>query len=59
MLKVILFDIDNTLLSFDGYVEEAMRSGFREFGIGPYEDSKPGVFAPASTTPKERAFRAV
>lgn len=38
MLKVILFDIDNTLLSFDGFVKETMKSGFEKFGIGPYQD---------------------
>ena len=38
MLKVILFDIDNTLLSFDEYVKESMKSGFEKFGIGTYED---------------------
>lgn len=42
MLKVILFDIDNTLLSFDGCVKESMKSGFEKFEIGTYED---GMFA--------------
>lgn len=44
MLKAILFDIDNTLLSFDEYVKESMRCGFEEFGIGPYRDEMFGVF---------------
>ena len=44
MLKVVLFDIDNTLLSFDGYVKESMKTGFKKFGIGPYEDEMFPVF---------------
>ncbi len=38
MLKAIFFDIDNTLLSFDKYVIETMKSGFRRFGIAEYTD---------------------
>ncbi|MBQ8784361.1 MAG: YjjG family noncanonical pyrimidine nucleotidase [Clostridia bacterium] len=44
MLKVILFDIDNTLLSFDEYVKESMKIGFEKFGIGKYEDYMFSVF---------------
>ena len=36
MIKVALIDIDNTLLSFTGYVKEAMREGFSFFGLKPY-----------------------
>lgn len=28
MIQVVLIDIDNTLLSFSGYVKEAMRGRF-------------------------------
>ena len=28
MIQVVLIDIDNTLLSFSGYVKETMREGF-------------------------------
>lgn len=42
MLKVILLDVDNTLLSFDKFVIEAMKSGFEKFEIGIYED---GMFS--------------
>ena len=28
MIQVVLIDIDNTLLSFSGYIKEAMRDGF-------------------------------
>ena len=44
MLRVILFDIDNTLLSFDDYVRDAMKTGFAAFRIGVYEESMFGVF---------------
>ena len=44
MLKVVLFDIDNTLLSFDEYVKESMKSGFEKFGLGAYEDGMFDVF---------------
>jgi len=43
-LKVIFIDIDNTLLSFDGYVRESMRNGFREFGLRSYEPWMYDVF---------------
>jgi len=38
MIKVIFIDIDNTLLDFDAYVEESLRSGFEKFGLRKYED---------------------
>lgn len=44
MPKVILMDIDDTILSFQGYVREAMESGFETFGIGPFEESMFSVF---------------
>lgn len=44
MIKAVLLDIDNTLLSFDEYVKHSMKTGFEEFGIGPYEDSMYPVF---------------
>ena len=34
MIKAVLFDIDNTLLDFDLCVQEAMKSGFKKFGLG-------------------------
>lgn len=37
MIKAVLLDIDNTLLSFDGYVKEALQSGFAHFGLPAYE----------------------
>lgn len=44
MPKVVLMDIDDTLLSFQGYVREAMISGFDAFGIGPFEEYMFEVF---------------
>ena len=44
MIKVILIDIDNTLLSFTGYVKETMREGFSYFGLKPYTEDMFPVF---------------
>ncbi len=44
MPKVIFLDVDDTLLSFDGYVREAMQTGFEKFGLLPYEDWMFSVF---------------
>ena len=44
MIKVILIDIDNTLLDFDAYVKESMENGFEKFGLGKYEDGMFYVF---------------
>jgi len=43
-LRVVLFDIDDTLLSFQGYVKESMRSGFEYFHLRKYEDWMYQVF---------------
>lgn len=50
MVKVILFDVDNTLLSFDAYVKESMKSGFEKFKIGPYEEGMFCVFNQINTS---------
>ena len=44
MIKAILLDIDNTLLSFDEYVKDAMRTGFKEFNLCKYDESMFSVF---------------
>lgn len=44
MIKVVLIDIDNTLLDFDAYVQNAMKDGFEMFGLGSYDDSMFRVF---------------
>lgn len=38
MIKAVLFDIDNTLLDFDGFVRQCLRKGFAEFSLGEYSD---------------------
>ncbi|MCH5198315.1 MAG: HAD-IA family hydrolase [Oscillospiraceae bacterium] len=44
MIKVVFFDIDNTLLSFSGYVKEAMKVGFAQFGLKEYTEDMYSVF---------------
>lgn len=44
MIRVIFLDIDDTLLSFSGYVKEAMREGFARFGLKPYTEEMFPVF---------------
>jgi len=44
MLKAVLLDIDNTLLSFDEYVKEAMKRGFKEFKLCEYNEEMFSVF---------------
>lgn len=44
MIKVVFIDIDNTLLSFTGYVREAMREGFSFYGLKPYTEAMFPVF---------------
>lgn len=44
MIKVILIDIDNTLLSFSDYVRNAMRDGFARFEIAGYREEMYQVF---------------
>lgn len=38
MIKAVFLDIDNTLLSFEAYVKEAMKNGFEKYGLRPYEE---------------------
>lgn len=44
MIKVVILDIDNTLLSFAGYVKQSMQEGFEHFGLKKYEDWMYPVF---------------
>lgn len=44
MIQVVLIDIDNTLLSFSGYIKEAMRDGFAQYGLKPYTEAMFPVF---------------
>ena len=38
MIRAVFLDIDNTILSFTEYVKDAMKNGFREFGLGEYSE---------------------
>jgi len=44
LLRVILFDVDNTLLSFDEYVKQCMKIGFEKFRITTYKEEMFDVF---------------
>ena len=44
MIRVIFLDVDNTLLSFTGYVKQTMKEGFAHYGLKPYEESMYAVF---------------
>ena len=37
-IKAVLIDIDDTLLDFDAYVKEAMKSGFEKFGFPQFKE---------------------
>lgn len=43
-VKVVLLDVDNTILDFDEYVKVAMKEGFEKFGIGQYEPYMYDIF---------------
>lgn len=43
-MKAVFIDIDNTLLDFDEYVRNTMETGFRHFGLKPYEPYMYDVF---------------
>ena len=38
MIKAVFIDIDNTLLDFDAYVKDAMRTGFKKYGLPEYKE---------------------
>ena len=38
MIKVVFLDVDDTLLSFSEYVKQAMRDGFKKYGLKPYTE---------------------
>ncbi len=48
-IKAILIDIDDTLLDFDAYVKEAMKSGFQRFGLSPYKEEMYQTFLKINT----------
>ena len=48
-MKAVFLDIDNTLLSFDGYVKQTMKEGFEHFGLKPYEPYMFDIFIRENT----------
>ena len=42
--KLLFIDIDNTLLDFDAYVKQTMKTGFEHFGLKSYEPWMYDVF---------------
>lgn len=44
MIKVVLIDVDNTLLDFDACVKAALRDGFAHFGLPAYREEMFPVF---------------
>ena len=44
MIRAVFLDIDDTLLSFRGYVKASMREGFRLFGLPEYTEEMYFVF---------------
>ena len=49
MIKAVLIDVDDTLLSFSGYVKRTMKEGFEHFGLAEYDDSMYLVFQKINT----------
>ena len=39
-MKLVLIDIDNTLLDFDAYIRRTMEEGFAYFGLRPKSEAK-------------------
>ena len=44
MIKAVWIDIDNTLLDFDAYVRDALRTGFERFHLGCFSEEMMPVF---------------
>ena len=36
-MQAVFIDIDNTLLDFEEYVKQTMKTGFEHFGLKPYK----------------------
>ena len=43
-IQVVFLDIDDTLLDFDAYCREAMKNGFKKFGLGSCSEEMYRVF---------------
>lgn len=44
MIRAVFLDIDDTILSFSGYVKQTMKSGFSKFRLKPYSEEMFPVF---------------
>ena len=44
MIKVILIDIDNTLLNFDAFVIKTLEDGFTKFQLGKFDADVYAIF---------------
>lgn len=44
MIKVVLIDIDNTLLDFDAFVKKTLKDGFEHFQLGEYKPCLYDIF---------------
>ena len=44
MIKVVLIDVDNTLLDFDACVKAALKDGFAHFGLPEYREEMFPIF---------------
>jgi len=49
VIKAILLDVDNTLLDFDAYVQQAMREGFATYQLGTFDEQVYAVFRRINT----------
>ncbi len=49
MIKAVLLDVDNTLLDFDAYVQQAMKEGFETYGLGVFDEHVYAVFRRINT----------
>lgn len=49
MIKVIFIDVDNTLLDFDEFVRQAMKSGFSYYKLKAYENWMYEIFTEENT----------
>lgn len=49
MIKAIFLDIDNTLLDFDAYVHQALKSGFEKYELGEFNDRVYDIFHTVNT----------
>lgn len=54
-MQAVFIDIDNTLLDFEEYVKQSMKTGFEHFGLKPYEPYMYDIF----TTENNKLWRMI